>query len=145
MGRSDHAGSESAGADIAVSSSAVRSSKARPSRSRPAWSRRAISRSSGESISVGQLGELGRVEVAQVEALPIELKLHPQGGLAQLGVGLGGTAEDQALIAAGQAVLVVGVVQAKADECGSESAGPWAGLLHQRHRAEGLSHGRCRS
>ena len=62
----------------------------------------------------GQLGELGGVEVAQLQPLAVELELHPQGGLPQLGVGLGGTAEDQALVAAGHAVLVVGVVQATA-------------------------------
>ncbi len=93
----------------------------------------------------GQLGELrsGRGRPVRSPWL-VELELHPHGGLPQLGVGLGGTAEDQALVAAGHAVLVVGVVQAQADEGGTESAGPWAGLLHQRHRAEGLSHGRCR-
>src|SRR5262249_48985045 len=89
--------------------------------------------------------ELGRVQIAESSTPPRELLLHPQGRLAHLGVGLGRSAQDQTLVAAGQAVLVVGVVQAKADQGGTESAGPGGGLLHQRHRVVGLSRGGCRN
>ena len=133
------------GADRAVSSSAVKSSNALPSRSRPALSRKAISWSSGESIIVGQLGQLGWVEVAQTQPLPIELLFHPQRGLPQLGMGLGGAAEDQGLVAAGQTLLVVTVVETKSDQGGAEAARSWAGLLHQDHRAVDLSRVGCRN
>ena len=47
------------------------------------------------------------VQVAQSLPQPLELLLHPQRGLLQLGMGLGGAAKDQALVASGQTLLVV--------------------------------------
>ena len=126
-----------AGADSAVSSSAVMSSKARPCRSRPAWSRRAISRSSGESMIVASSTSSAGSRSPSCRPNSIELLLHPQGGLLHLGVGLCGTAEDQALVSASQAVLVVGVVEAKTDQGGSESARPRAGLLRSASSRSG--------
>ena len=61
-------------------------------------------------------------QVAQTLPLPIELQFHPQDGLAELGMGLGGAAENQRLIAPGQTVLVIAGVQAKADQGGSNAA-----------------------
>ena len=133
------------GADRAVSSSAVNSSNALPSRSSPAWSRKAISWSSGEPITVGQLSQLDRVQVAQTLPQPLELSLHPQRGLLQLGMGLGGAAKDQALVTSGQTLLVVTVVETKSDEGGAEAARSWVGLLHENHRAVDLSRVGCRN
>ena len=45
---------------------------------------------------------------------------HSQRGLLQLGMGLGGAAQDQALVAAGQTLVVVTVVKTKSDEGGAE-------------------------
>ena len=131
-------------AERAVSSSAVISSNARPCRSRPALSRRAISWSSGESIIVASSASSAGSRSPR-PAPPIELLFHSQRGLLQLGVGLGGAAEDQALVAAGQTVLVVTVVETKSDEGGAEAARSWAGLLHENHREVGLSRVGCRN
>ena len=70
----------------------------------------------------GELGQLQRVEVAQPLPLPVELQFHPQHGLAELVMGLGGAAEHQGLLAPGQALMVIVGVQAKADQGGSDAA-----------------------
>ena len=105
----------------------------------------AISCSSGESIVGGQLGQLDRVELAQVLPSTVELLLHLERRRPQLGVGLGRAAEDQSLVTAGQTLFVVAVVQTKSDQGGAESARPGAGLLHQDHRSGDLSRGGCRN
>ncbi len=128
-------------AEMAVNSSAVRSSKARPCSSSPSWSRIAISWSSGESIIVGEFGELGWVELAQVLSSTVQLLLHLESSRPQFGVGLGRTAEDQSLVAAGQALFVVAGVETKSDKGGAETSRLWAGLLHQDHRSGDLSRG----
>ena len=126
-GASDRGGGSTARLDVGgrrqpVNSSALRSSKrGRRDRAPP--------EAAGRPLGVrgvdhrGQFGELRGVEVTEFHALTIEREFHPQRGLPQLGVGLGGATEDQALVASGHAVLVVNVVQAKTDECGSESSG----------------------
>ena len=93
----------------------------------------------------GQLGQLDGVQVAQSLPPPLELALHPQRGLLQLGMGLGRAAKDQGLVASGQTLLVVTVVKTKSDEGGAEAARSWVGLLHENHRAVDLSRVGCRN
>ena len=95
------------GAERAVSSSAVNSSNARPSRSSPALSRKAISWSSGESMIVASSASSTGSRSPRSLPQPLEFLLHPQRGLPQLGVGLGGAAKDQGLVATSQTLLVV--------------------------------------
>lgn len=86
-----------------------------------------------------QLGQGGRIEIAQVLAATIELDFHAESGLAELGMGLGRAAQDQALVATGQALLFIAVIEAKTDQGGSEASRPGAALLHQGHRSVSLS------
>ena len=58
---------------------------------------------------------------------------------------LGGAAQDQALVASGQTLLVITIVETKSDEGGAEAARSWVGLLHQAHRAVDLSRVGCRN
>ena len=85
------------------------------------------------------------IQIAQSLPQPLELELHPQRRLLQLGMGLGGAAKNQALVTSGQTLLVITVVQTKSDEGGAEAARSWVGLLHENHRAVDLSRVGCRN
>ena len=86
-----------------------------------------------------------RVQIAQSLPQPLELLLHAQRGLPQFGMGLGGAAKDQGLVASGQTLLVVTIVETKSDEGGTEAARSWVRLLHENHRAVDLSRVGCRN
>ena len=74
-----------------------------------------------------------------------ESVIRRQRGLAQLGMGLCGTAENQGLVSSGQTLLIVRIVQAKSDEGGAEAARSWDRLLQENHRAVDLSRVGCRN
>ena len=101
----------------------------------------------GRINSPGELGQLERTQVAQALPLPIELQFHHQDGLLKFGMGLGGAAENERLIAPGQTVLVIAGVQAKADQGGSNPARAGERLRQRKEmeawpRSSRLRHGR---
>ena len=87
----------------------------------------------GRIDSPGELGQLERTEVAQALPLSIELQFYHQDGLLEFGMGLGGAAENERLIASSQTVLVIAGVQAKADQGGSNPARANERLLRHDH------------
>src|SRR5271166_2151881 len=89
----------------------------------------------------GQFGQLERIEVAESLPLPVQLHFHQQDGLLELGMGLGGAAEHQGLVAPGQPMMVIVRVQAKADQGGSDAARSCERLLRRDHLGVGLSRG----
>ena len=89
----------------------------------------------------GQLGQLQRIQVAKPLPLSVELQFHPQDGLAELGMSLGGAAHHQGLVAPGQPMMVIMGVQAKADQGGSDAARFGERLLRHDHLGVGLSRG----
>jgi len=93
----------------------------------------------------GQLGELDRVELCQVLPSTVELLLDLEGRLAKLGVRLGRAAEDQCLVAASEALLVVAVVETESDQGGTEASRLGARMLLQNHRSGDLSRGGAES
>jgi hypothetical protein len=99
----------------------------------------------GRVDHVCQFGQLDWVEVAQTLPSPVKFSFHPECSLEQFGMRLGGAAKDQGLIASGQTLLVVTVVETKSDQGGAEAARSWNGLLHQAHRAVDLSRVGCRN
>ena len=70
----------------------------------------------------GQFGEFLGVEVAKILLHFIELDFESRHGLAQIVVGLWGTAEHQALRTSRQALLVVGAVESESDEGGTDAS-----------------------
>ena len=92
----------------------------------------------------GDLGQLGRGDVAEALAEPFQLRVEPEHRLQHLGVGLGRAADQQALVAGAEALLAVGAVEAEPNDRGPKPSRSAAGLRRHRHLEEGLSRVGCR-
>ncbi len=75
----------------------------------------------------GQLGQLARVQIAEPLTEPLEFFFHAQRGVAHLGMGLGGAAQNEDLVPSCETLLLIigRVVETKANKGGTEAARSW--------------------